>query len=173
EVFLKGLNSLLPKDIVIKACEIVPEHFHARYSAESKTYVYRILNRHLPSAIGRQYAWHIRTPLDEQAMRQALGYIIGTHDFKAFEGAGSPRASTTRTVIEAKIFREDLDYLVIQITANGFLRFMARNIVGTLVHVGAGKLTPDDFKSILMSRNRRQAGATAPPHGLFLMKVEY
>jgi tRNA pseudouridine38-40 synthase len=173
QVFLKGLNSLLPEDIVIRACENVSEVFHARYSAKHKSYAYRILNQTLPCVIGRQYAWHIQTQLDIDTMRLALRHVVGTHDFKAFEGAGSPRANTIRTVENAELYREDLNYLIFEITADGFLRFMVRNVVGTLVDVGSGKLTPDDFFRILQSKDRNQAGATAPSHGLFLMRVEY
>jgi len=171
--FQKGLNSLLPEDIVITACKQVPEKFHARYDVKSKTYHYRILNRNLPAAIFRQYAWHIRKRLDLDAMVGSLRYIIGTHDFKAFEGTGSPRANTIRSVIHADLVKMDDGYLVFKIEGNGFLRFMVRNIVGTLVDVGIGKNTPRDFNRILISKDRNLAGITAPAHGLFLMQVKY
>jgi len=171
--FQKGLNSLLPEDIVITACKQVPEKFHARYDVKSKTYHYRILNRNLPAAIFRQYAWHIRKRLDLDAMVGSLRYIIGTHDFKAFEGTGSPRANTIRSVIHADLVKMDDGYLVFKIEGNGFLRFMVRNIVGTLVDVGIGKNTHRDFNRILISKDRNLAGITAPAHGLFLMQVKY
>lgn len=171
--FQKGLNSLLPGDIVITACKQVPENFHARYDVKSKTYHYRILNRPLPAAIYRQHAWHIRKKLNLSAMRSALYHIIGTHDFKAFEGAGSPRANTIRCIINANLVEMDNGYLTFEIEGEGFLRFMVRNIVGTLVDVGLGKITPDDFNRILASKDRNLAGATAPAHGLFLMHVKY
>ena len=173
EVFQKGLNSLLPEDIVIKKCKQVPEKFHARYDVKSKTYCYRILNRTLPAAIFRQYAWHIPKKLEPDTMRYALRYIIGTHDFKAFEGAGSPRANTTRSVLNADFIKMDDGYLFFEIEGDGFLRFMVRNIVGTLVDVGLGKITPDDFNKILLSKDRNLASMTAPAHGLFLMQVKY
>ncbi|UCF92082.1 MAG: tRNA pseudouridine(38-40) synthase TruA [Desulfobacterales bacterium] len=173
EVFQKGLNSLLPDDIVIRHCVGVPQEFHARYDAKSKTYHYKILNRPLPAAIGRQYAWWIRQKLDLQNMRSALAHLLGSHDFKAFEGSGSPRADTTRYVIRADLVEKKRGILIFQIEANGFLRFMVRNIVGTLVSVGRGKLTSDDFGRILDSKDRSQAGATAPALGLFLMEVRY
>ena len=173
EAFLKGLNSLLPEDIVITSCKVVPEKFHARFDVKSKVYHYRILNRLLPAAISRQYAWHIRKKLDLNAMKQALCYIIGSHDFKAFEGSGSPRASSIRCIINADFVKTDSDYLVLRIEGDGFLKFMVRNIVGTLVDVGLDKITPDDFKQILLSKNRDLAGITAPAHGLFLMEVKY
>ncbi|HUV78765.1 MAG TPA: tRNA pseudouridine(38-40) synthase TruA [Desulfobacterales bacterium] len=173
EVFQNGLNSLLPEDIVITSCEAVPEKFHARYDVKSKTYHYRILNRRLPDAIFRQYAWHIRKKLDLNAMRSALYYIVGRHDFKAFEGSGSPRASTVRCVVNADLVETDDGYLVLKIEGDGFLKFMIRNIVGTLVDAGLGKITPSHFKRILASKDRNLAGITAPAHGLFLMEVKY
>ncbi len=173
ENFQKGLNSLLPKDIVITECMEVPETFNARYDVKSKIYQYRILNRHLPAAIQRQYAWHIPHQLDLNAMHLAYPHIVGTHDFKAFEGAGSPRAHTTRRVIHADLSAENDGYLIFEIEGDGFLRFMVRNIVGTLVDVGLGKITPDDFIRILLSKDRNLAGKTAPAHGLFLVQVKY
>ncbi|MBU0699030.1 MAG: tRNA pseudouridine(38-40) synthase TruA [Pseudomonadota bacterium] len=173
EVFQRGLNSLLPPDIVITTCTAVPEAFNARHDAKSKTYHYRILNRHLPAAVGRQYAWHVPQALDPAAMRRAGHHIIGTHDFKAFEGAGSPRAHTTRRVIHADLVERDEGNLIFEIEGNGFLKFMVRNIVGTLVDVGLAKITSDDFKTILLSKDRKLAGVTAPAHGLVLTQVTY
>jgi len=169
--FLKGLNSLLPPDIVIKACDKVPAEFHARYDARRKTYRYRILNRPVPTAVDYRFAWHLRQPLDLNAMQAAAAYVEGKHDFKAFEGTGSPRTSTVRTIFRAEFIRDVADYLIFEIEGDGFLRYMVRNIVGTLVEVGRGKLTAGDFKTILESRDREQAGATAPPQGLFLVSV--
>jgi tRNA pseudouridine38-40 synthase len=170
---LGGLNGLTSDEVVITGCEVVPPSFHARYDAKSKSYVYKILNRSIPAAILRHYAWHIRSPLDLDAMRAAIPFLIGTHDFKAFEGAGSPRSHTTRSVFRAQLIEETEGYLLFEIEADGFLRFMVRNIVGTLVDVGKGKLSPDDFKGILDSKDRARAGATAPPHGLYLKEVKY
>jgi tRNA pseudouridine38-40 synthase len=170
--FWGAINSLTPDDIVITGCEEVDDTFHARYSVKSKVYIYRLINRPKPVALYRQYAWHIRKELNLEAMRTAITHLIGTHDFKAFEGVGSPRSHTTRCVLGASLSKE-AQYLVFEIEADGFLRFMVRNIVGTLVEVGLGKLTPDDFKRILESKDRSQAGATAPAHGLFLKNVKY
>jgi tRNA pseudouridine38-40 synthase len=172
-VFQKGLNSLLPKDIVITRCTQVSVKFHARYDVKSKSYHYRILNRELPAAIFRRYAWHIRKRLNLDAMSGSLCYIIGTHDFKAFEGTGSPRANTVRSVMHADLEKRNDGYLVFKIQGNGFLRFMVRNIVGTLVDVGLGKIMPRDINRILVSKDRNLAGITAPAHGLFLMNVNY
>jgi len=168
-----GLNSLTADDIVITNCDEVEESFHARYDVKSKTYAYKILNRPNPAAIFRQYAWHVRKKLNLEAMHAAISHLIGSHDFKAFEGTGSPRSHTTRSVFEASLIEEEDGHLAFEIEADGFLRFMVRNIVGTLVDVGLGKISPDDFKRIRVSKDRDQAGATAPAHGLFLIKVRY
>jgi len=106
-------------------------------------------------------------------MHAAISHLIGSHNFKAFEGTGSPRSHTTRIVFKARLIEEDDGYLAFEIEADGFLRFMVRNIVGTLVDVGLGKISPDDFKRIRLSKDRGQASATAPAHGLFLKKVRY
>ena len=127
----------------------------------------------MPAAIDRQYAWHIPRQLDLNAMHRAHPHIVGTHDFKAFEGAGSPRTHTTRRVIHADLAAEDDGYLLFEIEGNGFLRFMVRNVVGTLVDVGLSKITPADFRRILLAKDRNLAGKTAPAHGLFLMRVKY
>jgi tRNA pseudouridine38-40 synthase len=173
EALLNGLNSLLAEDTVIKVCEQVSSSFHARFDAKSKIYHYKILNRPTPAAIGRQYSWLIRKSLNQDAMRAAISHIIGRHDFKAFEGTGSPRQHTTRQVYSADLIEQQSGLLVFHIEADGFLRYMVRNIVGTLVDVGMQKLTSDDFKSILDSKDRSQASATAPAHGLTLVKVIY
>ena len=173
DVFFSALNALLADDIIVKSCEAVDNNFHARYSAKSKTYQYRIYNNPLPKAIGRQYAWFIRRPLNIEAMDKAGKFLSGRHDFKSFEGAGSPRSSTKRTVTKAEIRYSEDNYIVFKIEANGFLRFMVRNIVGTLVEIGLGKRNAGEMKSILRKCDRSLAGATAPAHGLFLVNVTY
>ncbi len=172
-IFLKGLNSLLSEDIVIRDCRQVDDTFHARYNVKSKIYHYKICNHPVPSAFKRQYVWSIRKQLNTMDMRSAISDIIGTHDFKAFEGVGSPRTHTTRHVMAADLIESDSRLLTFRIEADGFLRFMVRNIVGTLVDVGLGKTSPAEFKQILKSRDRTMAGATAPARGLCLMEVKY
>jgi len=173
EAFKMGLNSLLKDDIVIHECRKVTDAFHARYDARGKVYEYRILNRKIPSAIQRNHVWHIRRELDFYAMQRAAVNVVGEQDFKAFEGAGSPRSSTVRKVTMAEISRESAENITFTIVANGFLRYMVRNIVGTLVEVGQSKMAPERFKAVLECGDRGQAGATAPPQGLFLFKVHY
>jgi tRNA pseudouridine38-40 synthase len=172
ETFFSGLNSLLPDDIVVLSCEAAPLDFHPRFDAAGKTYIYRIHNRPTAIAIGRKYAWHIKKQLDIHAMTQAIGHIIGTHDFKSFENTGSPRSHTVRTVSSASVSCCG-KIVAIRITANGFLRYMVRNLTGTLVDVGLSKLSPADFAYIMHLKDRSRASATAPPHGLFLHSVYY
>ncbi len=173
EAFQRGLNSLLPPDIVIRACHEVDESFHARFDAKSKTYRYTIRNHPLPAALGRQYEWWIKAPLDMEKMKTAAACFIGEMDFKSFEGAGSPRSHTIRHVAEAKIAPDPKRRLLFEITAEGFLRHMVRNIMGTLVAIGRGALQPDDIPAILASCDRSRAAATAPAQGLCLVRVHY
>jgi len=173
EAFQMGLNSLLKDDIVIRDCRVVADGFHARYGAKGKIYQYHILNCRVGSAIRRKQAWHIRKPLDFFAMQKAAAFVLGEHDFKAFEGSGSPRSSTVRNVTLAEVSRESAENITITIEANGFLRYMVRNIVGTLVEVGHAKMAPEGFRAVLSSGDRSKAGSTAPPQGLFLVKVLY
>jgi tRNA pseudouridine38-40 synthase len=173
EAFTKGLNSMLEGAIVIHRCEIVPQGFHSRYDAVCKTYRYRIHNHRLPRAIGRQYHWHVRAPLDMGAMQAASRHLLGRHDCTTFEGAGSPRQHSVREIQHAEWASARDDCLEFYITANGFLRFMVRNIVGTLVEVGRGKRSAGDIPALLAARDRSLAGPTAPAQGLCLMEVEY
>jgi len=173
EAFQMGLNSLLSDDIVIRDCRVVADEFHARYDAKGKIYQYHILNCKVPSAIRRRQVWHIRKKLNFYAMQKAAAFVLGEHDFKAFEGTGSPRSSTVRKVTTAEISRSSGEDITFTIEADGFLRYMVRNIVGTLMEVGLSKMTPEGFKTVLTSGDRGLAGATAPPQGLFLVRVIY
>ncbi|MCE5243046.1 MAG: tRNA pseudouridine(38-40) synthase TruA [Syntrophobacteraceae bacterium] len=169
----RGLNSLLPQDIVVLHAEEVPDSFHARFSATSKIYEYLILNRPVPSALERRFSWHIRRPLDTEPIVECLGMIEGCHDFTSFMAAGSSVSSTERWMFRAEVGRPDGAHLTFVFEANGFLRHMVRNLVGTLAEVGKGKMTPRDFSCVLAGRDRRLAGMTAPAHGLYLLHVNY
>jgi tRNA pseudouridine38-40 synthase len=169
----KGLNSLLPLDILVKAAEYVPMAFHARYDARSKTYEYRILNKEEPDIFRRHYSWHIRSPLDVATMRDCLSALVGGHDFSSFRSSGGKDGDPFRSVMEAKIHGPDDDLLRVVIEADGFLRHMVRNVVGTIVEVGLGKMEMSKFAEILRSRDRKMAGVKAPPQGLFLVNVNY
>ncbi len=172
EKFHDALNKMLPGDIVVRECAYADMDFHARFSAKRKTYCYSILNSKLPVAIHRHYYWHILKKLNIETMQKAADYLIGEKDYKSFEGAGSPKKSTIRTIFDAKIDKSG-DIIKLEVTGSGFLKFMVRNITGTLVDVGLGKLTPDDFREILLSGDRGNASPTAPPQGLCLMTVGY
>jgi tRNA pseudouridine38-40 synthase len=169
----KGLNSLLPDDIYIKDAAYVPIHFHSRYSAKSKIYEYRILNSETPDIFQRDFLWQIRPPLDVEAMAVCLSHLRGLHDFSSFRSSGSGNTDPVRSVLNAQINGPENGRLRIVIEADGFLRHMVRNIVGTVVEAGLGKMSTRRFKEIVSSRDRRLAGVKAPPQGLFLVEVRY
>jgi tRNA pseudouridine38-40 synthase len=168
----RALNSMLPRDVVVHEVQDVPADFHARFSARGKVYTYRILNRPLRAALRLRYVWHIAQPLDVTAMATAASALQGTHDFASFQATGSEVKTTERTLTELTIARQG-DEVVLSCTANGFLRHMVRTIVGTLVEVGRGVRRPTDIQRILDAHDRRQAGVTAPPQGLYLVQVLY
>lgn len=170
---LKGANSLLPPDILIKSIEEVPENFHARFSAKSRIYEYRIWNASQPSVFYRSYSWWVQTPLDvEVMMHKAALYLIGWHDFSSFQGADHEKVSPEREVREVA-FRHEGPEVIFFIQANAFLRHMVRNIIGTLVEVGKSKMSHQEFVEIVEARDRAKAGKTAPAQGLFLKEVCY
>jgi tRNA pseudouridine38-40 synthase len=169
----RGLNSLLPPDIVVLEADEVPDSFHARFSATSKKYEYLILNRPVPSALSRRSAWHVRRHLHLDPIRECLHSILGCHDFSAFMASGSSVSSTERCMLAADVQIRDSHLVVLSFEANGFLRHMVRNIVGTLVEVGKGKRTAEEFIEVLKSKDRGRAGMTAPAHGLYLVNVRY
>jgi len=173
DAFQRGLNSLLPKDIVIRRAEEVQPDFHARKSVRSKVYEYRILNRTTPSAVDRQYVWYVPQKLNLEEMKKATHRLLGEHDFSAFRSTGSSARSSVRDILRADWKREKEGLLRFEIEASGFLKQMVRAIVGTLVEAGKGKVDAVEFQRILESKDRKQAGPTAPAHGLFLKEVKY
>jgi tRNA pseudouridine38-40 synthase len=169
----RALNSLLPHDIVIKEIEEAGEGFHARKQARSKVYEYRIFNQPIRSAFHRGYAWHIPQRLDWKKIREATHKLVGEHDFSSFRSTGTPTKTAARKIFRAE-WRRGRDGLVrFEIEGSGFLKQMVRAIVGTLVEVGRGKISPEEFQDILESKDRKKAGSTAPAHGLFLKEVKY
>ncbi len=170
--YVRMLNSNLPEDIRIVSGEPVSDSFHARESAQSKLYEYYILNQSKPSKKSSSTAWWVPDALDIEPMNDACQYLIGEHDFTSFQSSGSQTQTTLRTILEAA-WREEDDFLIFGIKGTGFLKFMVRNIVGTLCLVGRGKISPSDFKNILEKKNRSTAGATAPACGLVLKKIYY
>ena len=172
EALQRALNSLLPRDVAVCEAHDAAPDFHARYSALGKVYEYRILNRPVRSVLRLRYVWHVPQPLRLEAMEAAAAYLQGTHDFSSFRAAGSEARSSERTLTEVRIARA-ADEIVLRFAGDGFLRYMVRNIVGTLVEVGRGARAPGDIKGILEARDRRLAGMTAPPQGLYLIRVLY
>lgn len=189
---LRALNRTLPSNIRVLAAERVPTNFHARHSAFSKTYEYRIFERkrssggevedeRICSPFLASFAWDCRWALSLDLMQQASTQLCGTHDFSSF-AASDPDlaqranpgsgANPVKTIYSSE-FRRTGELLTYRIVGSGFLHHMVRNIVGTLVEVGRGRLRPEDVAQILAARDRSAAGPTAPPHGLFLVKVDY
>jgi len=173
EKLFRGINSVLPPDIVVKSLEEVNTNFHAQRDVKSKVYVYRIYNKSLRSAFGRNYFWFVRHPLDVNKMRQAAEMLIGTNDFSCFCATGTDVTDRIRTIIDVKIEETNDGMIEIALEAKGFLKYMARIIVGTLVEIGRNKRLPQEMKRIIDSRDRNNAGMTAPACGLFLKEVKY
>ena len=171
--FHKGLNSLLPRDIVVLSATEAEPSFHARKSARAKTYEYRILNRGNRSPLNRHYAWWIAPPLDLTAMAGAAAVLPGEHDFTAFRASGSDNINPVRRVLAAGWREGDGGWLTFTITATGFLRGMVRSLVGTMAEVGRGKAPATILAELLESGARHLAGPTAPPQGLYLVEVFY
>jgi tRNA pseudouridine38-40 synthase len=192
EVLLKALNAELPGDMAgVEAAE-APAGFHAIAGARSKRYRYLMCDAPIRNVLLRAYCWHTYGRLDEAAMHRAAQALAGTHDFSSFETSGSERETSVRTVLEINVARVlggvivpgltprqatgspgSGDLVVIEIEADGFLYNMVRAIVGTLVEVGQGKREPSWPAEVLAAQDRRAAGRTAPPQGLFLVRVEY
>jgi tRNA pseudouridine38-40 synthase len=190
----RALNALLPEDIGVVTVEDAPENFHATYDAVGKRYRYHIHNGRAPSVFDRHYAWHYPLRLDAAAMHAAGQGLVGKHDFSSFESAGSERPHSVRTIHELTVdaslrsqIRRGEDAAVAQrlhnnfadsritidVRGDGFLYNMVRTIVGTLAEVGVGKRPIEWPAEVLAARDRRAAGQTAPPHGLFLVTVDY
>jgi len=173
ESFRRGLNSLLPNDIVIKKAEYAPLDFHSRYHAKSKAYEYRILNQDQPNTFLRNYTWHIRGKLELTGMDRCLSLLKGKHDFSSFRSSGSRNMNPVREMVRAEIHGPEEGIIRLIFEADGFLRHMVRNIVGTVFEVGRGRIDFDQFVEIFQSKDRCMAGIKAPPQGLFLKEVRY
>ncbi len=189
EEFKVALNSVLPKDIVIKHVEEAGDDFHARYSATGRTYRYTILNDTTPSAFLRNYAYMVSRPIDVDSMADACKSLLGTHDFSSFASTGDPVHSFIRTVSDARILdtgcwipalrvqdqASSIERRLIhfQIEANAFLRGMVRAIAGTLLEIGKGKMSVEKMPEVIDARSRSAAGPSLPARGLCLISVSY
>ena len=182
DVVTRGLNACLPQEVRVIGVQEAAENFHARFSARSKTYRYLLHNAPTASPFDRAFVWHVPETLDLNAMRTAAAALVGRHDFAAFESAGGGTTESVRTItrseLAANIFSGWDDQsrgtlLAYEVSGDGFLRHMVRAIVGTLVEIGRGRRPSASMASLLESGSRAAAGATAPPQGLFLVRVEY
>lgn len=168
-----ALNQKLPADIVIVKSEEVPPDWHPRYQEQiSKTYKYHIYNAQIPDPLKRRYSTFVSFPLDVGKMQDGAAYLEGEHDFASFCNIRTNAENTVRRIDRIEIEKEDRD-ITIRVTGNGFLYNMVRIIAGTLIRVGRGFYTPEKVKEILEAEERTEAGVTAPPEGLTLVKIEY
>jgi tRNA pseudouridine38-40 synthase len=171
---IRALNAHLPADVRVLAVEDVAADFHARFSATGKHYEYLVRNAAVVLPFERRYVWHLPERLDVEAMRAAAALLVGTHDFSAFRSVGTAVADAVRTITHSAVVRRDGGgLLAYEVAGTGFLRHMVRAIAGTLVEVGRGQRPAQSIPSLLAGRDRSRAGATAPPHGLFLVRVVY
>ena len=166
------LNEYLSKDIRVLKVETVDERFHARLTARAKTYEYRIDNGEVADVFQRKYVMREENPLDLEVMREAAGYLIGTHDFKSFCANKKMKKSTVRTIYSIVIEKKD-GMVSIRYNGNGFLYNMVRILSGTLIEVGRGIRKPEEIQAIINAQDRGAAGFTAPAQGLYLVEVEY
>lgn len=170
-----AIAQFLPYDIAVFRAEVVDESFHPRYDVKYKEYVYRIWNRPERDPFVSDRSWHYPKPISEEALKNialAAKCFCGTHDFSSYMAADSKIKDTVRTIYEAEITKNG-SMIEFRVCANGFLYNMVRILTGTLIAVAEGKITPSDIEKITASHDRRNAGITVPPHGLFLNKVVY
>jgi tRNA pseudouridine38-40 synthase len=167
-----ALNARLPEDVAVLSAVVVPDDFHARYSARWRRYRYRYLDRPARPALERGRCWHVPGPLDIEAMSRAAKALIGKHDWTSFCSASEPSDARVREMRSALVARHG-DFVELELVAEGFLRGLARSIAGALADVGRGKRPPEWVGQVLQARDRRQAARTAPAGGLTLMEVIY
>ena len=170
----KALNSLLPEDIHIKNVEEVSDNFHARYNAKGKEYIYKI-NMGEYNPLERNYVYQYNNRLDVTEIERAMKYLEGTHNFKSFTKTDEEKDDYVRTLSQTNLIRDlkDVNKITLVFVGTGFLRYMVRNMVGTLIEVGEGKRKSEDIITILKEQNRTHAGKTAAPEGLYLKNVFY
>jgi len=190
ERIAEAVRHLLPDSIVVKSSVKVPDGFHARFDCKGKTYRYLFYTGKTALPLLRNRAWHVKSELDLDKMQKAVSHYIGSHYFDSFMAAGAtPGATTERTIFDAQIKEipapcyeqetgtEEIGdknlFYCFEVTGDGFLYNMVRIMVGTAVYAGMGKISPEDVPDIIESRDRKKAGITAPPQGLYLARVHY
>ena len=172
KAFVDGVNCHLPYDIAIQSAEEVPADFRVIGGARAKTYRYTIYISPVRSPLHHRTSWHLRTPLDLARMQRAAHYFVGEHDFSSFRGPNCSAVTSVRRV-DAVVIRQDGPLMTIDVTGGGFLKYMVRIMVGTLVDVGRGRFEPEYVARLLGVPNRQKSGVTAPPQGLSLLQVLY
>jgi tRNA pseudouridine38-40 synthase len=172
EVFVKALNAILPSDVRVNGAREMPQAFHATLDAKSKLYRYIIDNGQVADPFQRRYSYHVYRPLDVDAMQRAAAALEGRHDFHSFETQWPNRMSSVRTITQIAVRRMN-NFVWVDVEADGFLYNMVRSITGTLLLVGTGRWPESRVAEALQAEDRREAGPTAPPQGLFLVRVRY
>ena len=170
--FVRGINGYLPDDISVLSCEEVPEDFHARFSCKGKTYLYRIHNSESKNPFAKDLALHYRRPLNIDLMKEAASFFVGTHDFGSFCADCSKKTDTIRTIYQFQIEMKGNDVRIL-VKGDGFLYNMVRILVGTLLDINEGRIKISELEGIMKARDRKLAGRTALPHGLYLHEVYY
>jgi tRNA pseudouridine38-40 synthase len=173
DVIRRAMNAVLPQDVRVLEVRDMPRGFHARYHAKSKAYRYRIDASAVQQPFDRRYAWHLPYSYDRDAMRDAAARFVGTHDFASLQGSGSAVRGTIRTLTRVDVVEEAPGRLTIEVEGDGFLRYMVRSLVGTIVDVGHGRRPAHGIDAMMAARDRAAAGRRAPAHGLFLVKVSF
>jgi tRNA pseudouridine38-40 synthase len=169
---LRGLNSVLPEDVALVDVALAPDDFDARFSARGKVYRYTVWAHFVRSPLRAKRAWHVRQPLDTEAIRAAAAALVGEHDFRAFRASDCDRRTTRRIVRRIEVDRQGA-VLTIDVEATAFLKNMVRILVGTLIDVGRGRIEPQAVRRMLETGDRAAGGMTAPAHGLTLLRVIY
>lgn len=172
ESVVRALNTYLPKDIAVNSCEEMDDDFHARYNVKTKEYIYKLYNGKIRNPFLEKYAFQYRYPIDVDYLNKEAKAFVGTYDYSGFCSAHSGVEDTVRTVKDFKVWRED-DMVYFKVEADGFLYNMVRIMVGTLLFVSEGKIKEGELKDVILSKNRKRAGKTAPAQGLYLNKVNY
>jgi tRNA pseudouridine38-40 synthase len=171
--WVRGVNASLPESVAVLWSRTVDRAFHARYSAVSRTYRYRLLNRAVRPALAARHAGWFHAPLKLEEMREAAALLLGEHDFSAFRSADCQAKSPVRKIYEFQVEEKPQGRIDFVVRANAFLHHMVRNLVGTLIYVGKGKHPPAWAREVLQSKDRGRAAPTFGPEGLYLEKVSY